>query len=78
MAEAAAAIGLAASIISLINFGSKLVSRIKEIQENTEEVPVVFRDVSVQLPLLLNLVENLQAWTMNNASLGPDVEVASP
>lgn len=53
MAEVAAAIGLAASIVQLISFGSQVIGRLQDYRSKAKETPAVFLDISVQLPLLI-------------------------
>lgn len=53
MAEAVAAIGLAASIVQLLSFGTGVVARLHEYRTKSKETPAVFHDISVQLPLLI-------------------------
>lgn len=53
MGEAVAAVGLAASIVQLLKFGTEVVGRLQDYRKRAKEVPSVFHDISVQLPLLL-------------------------
>ena len=53
MAEAFAVAGLVSSIITFIEFGTKIVQRIDQFRSKSNDRPVVFRDLSVQLSLLL-------------------------
>ncbi|KAL9029455.1 MAG: hypothetical protein Q9196_002298 [Gyalolechia fulgens] len=53
MAEAVAAISLAASIIQLLKFGTEVIGRLQEYRTRSKETPTVFHDISVQLPLLI-------------------------
>lgn len=60
MAEAAAVIGLVASIASLVDLGIKLVARIREFTAGTLETPESFSALATRLPLLktsLQLIE---------------------
>ena len=68
MAEAVAAISLTASIIQLVDFGSKVVHRLHEFQSNINEVPKVFRDIATRLPLLIDTLE--QTKQADGADLG--------
>ena len=52
MVEAAATIGLVASIASLIDLSAKAVSRLHEFTSKTSDLPEWFRFLSVRLPLL--------------------------
>lgn len=53
MAEAAAAIGLAASIVQLLHLGTEVIGRLHDYRTKSKETPAVFHDISVQLPLLV-------------------------
>ena len=59
-AEAVAAIGLIASIASLVDYGWSISKRMTEFVTNSDEVPKAFRVVQQQLPLLLNILEDLK------------------
>ena len=53
MAEAAlAAISATASIIQLVDFSSKIISRLIQYQSDVGEVPKAFRSISSELPVL--------------------------
>ncbi len=54
MTEVAAAIGLAAAIVQLISFGTEVIGRLQDYRHKAKDTPVVFHDISVQLPLLIN------------------------
>jgi ankyrin repeat protein/tetratricopeptide (TPR) repeat protein len=60
MAEAVAAIGLAASVASLIEIGGKVVSRVRDYKARESRGPAVFQDITDQMPLLLKVLEQLQ------------------
>ncbi len=53
MAEGVAAVGLAASIVQLVSFGTEVVARLHDYRTKSKETPAVFHDISVQLPLLI-------------------------
>lgn len=57
MAEALAAVGLASAIVQFIEFGTKIVTRLSEFSAEVEEVPKTFRSIKVQLPLILNILQ---------------------
>jgi len=67
MAEAIAALGLAATIIQVVDYGTKVISRLKDFRSSIVEAPKAFRDILVQLPLILNTLERtrLQIETGN-------------
>lgn len=52
MAEAAAVIGLVASIASLVELTAKVVSRLHDFTSKSSEVPESFRSLSTRLLLL--------------------------
>jgi len=60
MAEALAVIGLVASIVQFVDFGSKIVERLKDFQSNIEEVPKAFKTLSDRLPLLIETLKRTQ------------------
>lgn len=66
MAEAIAAISLVANIVQFISFGSKVATRLNEFQASVNDVPKVFRDIKIELPLLLDTLQK----TEEQAELG--------
>ena len=66
MAEAIAAISLVANIVQFIDYGSKVATRLNEFHTRVNEVPKVFRDIRIELPLLLDTLEK----TKEQAELG--------
>ena len=61
MAEAVAALALGASVISFIDIGGKIISRVREYIETSQEVPEVLRDISDRLETLLLTTKNLES-----------------
>ena len=61
MAEAAAALILGAAVISFIDIGGKVVVRLREYIQTSQEVPEVLREVHDKLGTLLLTTKNLQA-----------------
>ena len=61
MAEAAAVIGLVASIASLVELTAKVVSRLHEFTSKSSEVPESFRSLSTRLPLLTATLQHIQS-----------------
>ena len=59
MAEALALVGIVASIVQLVDFSSKVLSRLNEFQSSVDEVPTSFRNVKVELPLLLDTLKHI-------------------
>lgn len=60
MAEAAAVIGLVASIATLVELTAKVVSRLHEFTSKSSEVPESFRSLSTRLPLLTATLKHIQ------------------
>lgn len=60
MAEALAAFGLASAIVQLIDFGTKIVTRLSDFSAKVEEVPKTFRLIKVQLPLIFNTLQQIK------------------
>ncbi|KAL8674025.1 MAG: hypothetical protein Q9168_001557 [Polycauliona sp. 1 TL-2023] len=56
------AIGLASAVVSLIDIGTKVAKRLKELSE-TGDIPHVFRDIKTRLPLILTIVTRTQHET---------------
>lgn len=54
MAEALAIVGLASAIVQFVDFSTKVIGRIDKFRSKNNEVPVVFRDIKIQLPLLIS------------------------
>ena len=61
MAEAAAVIGLVASIATLVELTAKVVSRLHEFSSKSSEVPESFRSLSTRLPLLMVTLQHIQS-----------------
>jgi len=60
MAEALAVVGVVASIVQLVDFSTRVVSRLDEFYSVTKEVPKSFRDIKTELPLLATTLEQLK------------------
>lgn len=60
MAEAAAIIGLVASIASLVELSAKVVSRLHEFTSKISEIPESFRSLSIRLSLLTATLQHIQ------------------
>ena len=61
MAEALAVVGIVTNIIQLINFGSRVLKRLKEYQSKLGEVPKAFRYIRAKLPILLDALQQTKA-----------------
>lgn len=61
MAEAFAILGVVQAALSLVSYGGKIVKRMDEFNHNVKGLPESFIKIRNQLPLLLNILENLEA-----------------
>lgn len=69
MAETLAVIGLVSAIVQFVDFGSKVVERLREFELAAQEVPKTFQAINVQLPLLIDtLSRNQQQATTGSLS----------
>lgn len=75
MAEAFVVIGIVASIIQLVDFGSKVLNRLNEFQTDLGEVPRSFRHIKVELPLLLDTLKGTKE-AIDAGSLGDETKNA--
>lgn len=66
MAEAMATISLVSNITQFMILGSMVVKRVNEFKNSVNEVPKVFRDIKIELPLLLDTLQR----TKEQAELG--------
>ena len=57
MAEALVVFGIAANIVQLVDFGSKILHRLNEFQSNVGDVPESFRHIKAELPVLLDALQ---------------------
>lgn len=57
MAEAVVSIGLASSIIQLIDYSSRIVMRLRCFSAHMENLPSAFRNVQITLPLILDILK---------------------
>ncbi|OBT54529.1 hypothetical protein VE04_05535 [Pseudogymnoascus sp. 24MN13] len=60
MAEVIAGVAIASSIIQLIDVGGKVVSRIKEYSDTTKDIPQGLREISVHIPLITEICQELR------------------
>jgi hypothetical protein len=60
MAEALAIVGVVASIVQLVDFSTRLVSRLEEFHSNAGEVPKSFRHIKAELPLLNTTLQRIK------------------
>jgi hypothetical protein len=57
MAEALVVVGTVASIVQLVDFGSKVLLRLNEFQSSIGEIPKSFQHIKAELPVLLDTLE---------------------
>jgi hypothetical protein len=60
MAEALAIVGLISAIVQFVDFGGKVVERLKEFSSEIDELPKTFQVIQVQLPLLIDSLSRTQ------------------
>ena len=61
MAEALAVVGIVANIIQLVDFGSRVLKRLKEYWSKLGDIPEVFRHIKAELPVLLDALRQTKA-----------------
>ncbi|MCJ1280261.1 hypothetical protein MMC21_008088 [Puttea exsequens] len=61
MAEAVAIVGIVASIASLIDLSSKVVSRLRDFTSKSSDVPESFRSLWIRLPLMTATLQRVQS-----------------
>jgi hypothetical protein len=67
MAEVIAVVGIIASFIQLVDFGSKVAERLTEFVAHNKDVPQSFRHIATELPVLLVMLkQSAQAIEKNN------------
>ena len=57
MAEAVILVGLASSIIQLIDYTSRTAKRLRDFSSHMESLPSVFRNLQITLPLILDILK---------------------
>jgi hypothetical protein len=75
MAEALAVVGVVASIVQLIDFGSKVLLRLNEFQSNAREAPQTFQHIKAELPVLLDTLEQTKT-AIETASIRDETKKA--
>jgi hypothetical protein len=75
MAEAVAVVGVVASIVQLVDFGSKVLHRLSDFQSSVGNVPKAFQDVKVELPILLETLKETES-SVRSQPLGEDKKQA--
>jgi N-terminal domain on NACHT_NTPase and P-loop NTPases len=54
MAEVFAIVSIVSNIAQLVDFGSKVISRLNEFQSSVKETPKTFRQIKTEIPLLVD------------------------
>jgi hypothetical protein len=57
MAEAFAVLGIVSSIVQLVDFSSKILSRLNDFQSGVAEIPKTFQQIKIELPLLRDTLQ---------------------
>jgi N-terminal domain on NACHT_NTPase and P-loop NTPases len=60
MAEALTVIGLASSIVTFVDVSTKVLERLREFHSIAKETPRVFRHITIQLPLLIDIMRRIE------------------
>ncbi|XTI89109.1 hypothetical protein V2W45_1343896 [Cenococcum geophilum] len=60
MAEAFTVIGLASSIVTFVDVSTKVLARLREFHSIAKETPRVFRHITTQLPLLIDIMRRIE------------------
>ena len=74
MVEGVAALGLASSILQLIDFGSKVAVRLNEFKSDSQDLSGTLKIIKTQLPLILNAVRRTQEQAQNGLVTEPTAE----
>lgn len=61
MAETLAAVSIVASVVQLVDFGTRLLKRLEEYRSTFAEIPETFRHIKVELPVLLDALRQTKA-----------------
>ena len=75
MAETLAVVGVVASIVQLVNFGSKVLRRLNDFQSNVREIPKPFKHVKDELPILLETLRQTKG-AVEQGSISEDTKEA--
>jgi N-terminal domain on NACHT_NTPase and P-loop NTPases len=60
MAEAIAAVGLVSSIVQLVDFSAKVVTRLNSFASSISELPTTYRTVKLELPLVVDSLRRIR------------------
>lgn len=64
MAEAFAPVGLAVTVVQIVEFETKVVKRLNEFSSDLRQTPIAFRHIQSQLPLILGALQG--KWTQGS------------
>ena len=78
MPEPIATISLVTSVISLIEFSIKVTARFREYNNRTKGLPKMFKDLEVNLPLILDVLKRIQNHAESGKLLDETREVLVP
>ena len=78
MAEAAAALSLAASILQFIDFSSHLLHRLNDFQSNARDIPRAFIDIKIQLSLLVDSLRKTRKQIRHHHFSARTIEALGP
>ena len=73
MAEAIAVIGFISVVATLADCGERIVKRLNEFRRNAKELPQSFLHISIQLPLLVDIIHRLHDQS-KKGELTPETE----
>lgn len=60
MAEAIAVISIVSTILQFVDFGLKVLGRLHDLESSINDVPKVFKDIKIELPLLLDTLQKTE------------------
>ena len=60
------AIGLAAAIVQFVDVGSRIVKRLSDFSNHSDQIPKAFRQVKTELPLIIDGVRRIQDQVKSN------------
>ncbi|CAI6234983.1 unnamed protein product [Periconia digitata] len=75
MAEGLAVVGIVASIVQLVDFGSRVLGRLEEYQSQLVEIPEAYSHIKTELPALLDALRHTQA-AIDAGNVGEDSKSA--
>ena len=78
MAEVIAAVGLTASVISMVDFTQKFSRRLREYGEESNRLPLAFQAIPNELPLILKCLETVEVHAKSDQKLGEFAPLMEP